>query len=282
MITSTTKHIALLGLPIDHSRSPEMINDAFRYMNVNCIYTAFNVMSRDLHRAVDGLKVLGFKGWNVTIPYKVKVIEYLDELDEMSREMGAVNTVVNKNGKYIGYNTDGMGYLRSLLEETNIKLHSQRVVILGAGGAARSVGFSLAKAGVEKITIANRTVPKGEALAQQLSPFTRTNAVSIQASNREIMDATLVINTTSVGMHPNVGNMPIDSKCLHSGLLVSDLVYNPRETALLHAANERGAMIHHGVGMLIYQAAIAIELWTGKIAPVHVMRKALEESMLKP
>lgn len=281
MITAKTEKIALLGLPIDHSKSPEMINAAFSHMGADYIYTAFNVSRGKLRMAVEGLKALGFRGWNVTLPYKVEMQEYMDELDETACNMGAVNTVINENGRYIGYNTDGEGYLRSLMEEKNdLHLPSQRVVILGAGGVARSVGFALAKEGVHKMTIANRTVSMAEKLAQSLSVYCTMNAVSIQDCEKEISEATLLINATSVGMYPHVADIPVSSECLHPHLVVSDLVYNPMQTALLQAAEERGATIHRGIGMLVYQAAIAIELWSGFAAPVGVMRKTLEASGL--
>lgn len=280
MITTRTEQFALIGDQVYHSKSPDIMNAAFSHMQIDCIYTAYNVSLKNLREAVTALKVLGFRGWNVTLPHKVEIIKYLDLVDQTAQEIGAVNTVVNDDGKLIGYNTDGIGYLRSLKEEVNINISSQHVVILGAGGAARSIGFVLAKEGVQSLSIATRTMAKAEALAEKLSLYTKAKAISLVDLEAELKKTTLFIHATSIGMHPQVRESPVASKWLHSDLIVSDLVYNPKHTTLIKAAKEKGATIHYGLGMLVYQAANAIELWTERKPPVHIMREKLEESGL--
>ncbi|SMP12955.1 shikimate dehydrogenase [Laceyella tengchongensis] len=278
-IDSHTGLLGLLGDPVSHSKSPVMMNAALAELKAPYAYLAFRVSPSALEEAVRGLRALDVKGWNVTIPHKVAIMEHLDGLDETAREIGAVNTVVKREGKWIGYNTDGAGYLRSLQEQVSFEPAEQRVVLLGAGGAARAVGYALAAAGVSSITVANRTVAKAEELAQHLSRYTQTKAVAVNDCRQEIEAATLIVNTTSVGMVPRMEEMPIPGEWLNAHHLVSDLVYHPRMTALLRAAKAKGATIHTGEGMLLHQAALALELWLGKKAPVEVMRKVLEASL---
>ena len=276
-ITSQTKTIALIGHPIAHSRSPEMHNAALQYYNLPYVYLAYDISIEQFSDAINGMKALGFIGWNVTIPHKVRIMEHLDECAVDASEIGAVNTVVRQDQKWIGYNTDGMGYLRSLKEEGKIDVKGKRVVILGAGGAARAVGYALATSAVEQIVVANRTLSKAEQLAKHLEKWTKTDVRPIYDCKQAIQEAALVVNTTSVGMHPHVNDCPIDPTWLHEDLLVSDLIYEPRQTALLQAASSIGAKTHNGLGMLIHQAAYAFELWLGKQAPIERMRSALTE-----
>lgn len=281
-ITSQTGLMALIGDPVGHSKSPDMMNRAFQEMGLSYVYVAFQVKPHELRQAVEGLRALGVKGFNVTIPHKVEVMETLDELDASAREIGAVNMVMQTEGKWVGFNTDGMGYLRSLKEELNPDLKRARVILLGAGGAARAVGYALAQAGVESLTIANRTVEKAEALAEHLGRFTKTDAVPLGQAERAVKEATLVVNTTSVGMHPHVDETPIPIEWMHEGQIASDLIYVPRRTAWLQGAEARGAHIHAGMGMLIHQAAIAIEHWFQRKAPVPIMKEALIQSLSQP
>lgn len=271
--------VGLIGHPVGHSKSPEMINRAFRACGLPFVYLAFDVPPSELGTAVSGMRALGFRGWNVTIPHKVAVLEYLDEVEETAREIGAVNTVVSRDGRLIGYNTDSEGYLRSLVDETGLELAGQKVLILGAGGAARAVAHALAVAGVESITIANRTREKAERLAESLSRKVDARAVSLSELERVVGETTLLLQTTSVGMYPETEAIPIDPSLLHDRMTVSDLIYRPRKTLLLREAEARGARIHGGLGMLLHQAALAFEKWMGKPAPVDVMREALEEAM---
>ncbi|WP_108021560.1 shikimate dehydrogenase [Melghirimyces profundicolus] len=269
----------LLGHPVGHSKSPEMLNAAYRREGLPFVYLAFDVAPGDLESAVTGLRVLGFKGWNVTIPHKVAIMDHLDDIEESARAIGAVNTVISEGGRLIGTNTDGAGYLRSLVSETGMDPVGQRVVLLGAGGAARAVGYALARAGVERITVANRTESRAEALASHLGRWTKTSGIGLSRVEDAIREASLLIQTTSVGMHPDSSACPVDPGCLHGELLVSDLVYHPRETRLLKEAHRRGARVHGGMGMLVHQGALAFQRWTGQTPPVATMWDALEESL---
>ncbi|OYD07614.1 shikimate dehydrogenase [Paludifilum halophilum] len=278
-IDSETEKTGLIGHPIGHSKSPEMMNEAFRAKGLSYLYLACDVAPESLADAVQGMRALGFRGWNVTIPHKVAIMDLLDHVEESAREIGAVNTVVREGDRLIGTNTDGEGYIRSLLRETGLDPTSQRVLILGAGGAARAVGYALARAGVQEIIIANRTESKAERLASHLSRWALCRWARWTELGDTVRKATLLVQTTSVGMHPDIEAIPIDPSLLHAGMTVSDLVYHPRETKLLQEARARGAAVHFGAGMLLYQAALAFQRWTGREAPVEQMRRTLDRSL---
>lgn len=273
------KRLALLGYPLGHSMSPKMMNHTFQRMGLPYEYVAHEVEARQLQDTWDNLRFL-YRGCNVTIPYKEKIMAYLDDYTPEAREIGAVNTIVFHEGASFGYNTDGVGYLRSLLADADIELKDQQVILLGAGGAARAVGMSLATSGVEKITIANRSLANAENLARQLSLYTEVEVVSLSMCKPAVREARLVVNTTSIGMYPNTQATPIPVDWLHPELWVSDVVYNPIMTALLQGAINRGAKVHTGIGMFVHQAALAIEIWTEKKAPIHHM-KSFVEAILK-
>ncbi|RTE08523.1 shikimate dehydrogenase [Paenibacillus whitsoniae] len=278
-IDSHTILYGVFGDPIRHSRSPIMLNRAFEEAEMNSAYAAFHVKPEELGEAIRGLRALGFRGVNVTIPHKVDVMNYMDEIDEGARIVGAVNTVVNENGRLIGYNTDGIGYVRSLKEETGIDLRGQKVLVLGAGGAARGVAYALAKEGAGTIYIANRTKERAVELAATISAFTTTIAVGMDELEGVVDEVAFVLNTTSAGMHPHVEDVPMPVALLRPQHLVSDLIYNPRITRFLREAEAIGARIHGGLGMFIYQGAYAFEYWTGKPAPVEAMRQVVEQSL---
>lgn len=278
-IDSRTVMYGVFGDPIGHSKSPLMLNRAFEAAGINGAYAAFHIQPGTLKDAVSGIRALGFRGVNVTIPYKVEVMEYLDEIDEGARAIGAVNTIVCDEGRLKGYNTDGIGYVRSLKEETGVDLNGAKVLLLGAGGAARGIVYALAQEGAARITIANRTPEKAVELAAGMSAYAETHGIGAEDLKAGAMDADIVINTTSAGMYPKVEELPMDPGLLHGGLLVSDLVYNPRITRFLREAEAKGARIHGGLGMFIYQGAFAFEYWTGKPAPVKEMREIVECSL---
>lgn len=274
---NNTVMTGLLGYPVSHSLSPLMHNYAFRHLGLAYHYAAFAVPPHLLPSAVEGIRALGFRGCNLTIPHKVAVIPLLDELDEEARLIGAVNTIVNEKGALIGYNTDGKGYLRSLTEETGILLSGGKAVILGAGGAARAIAVTLARSGLKEIVIANRTRDKAEELASTvfaaaLKPAVpAVRVVSLEQAAEKVADAGLLVNTTSIGMTPHTEDCPLPTEVLHAELVVSDLVYAPLETALLRAAKKAGARTHPGVGMLVHQGALAFQYWTGREAPLKLM-----------
>ncbi|KIL38270.1 shikimate dehydrogenase [Gordoniibacillus kamchatkensis] len=277
-IDSHTIVYGVFGDPVRHSKSPIMLNRAFREAGINAVYAAFHILPAQLGDAVRGVRALGFRGINVTIPHKVEVMQYLDEIDEGARVIGAVNTIVNEGGRLVGYNTDGIGYVRSLREETGMDLAGRRVVLLGAGGAARGVGYALAREGIASLRIVNRTAERAVELAAALSAYADCAGAGMDGAAAAVRDADVVVNTTSAGMHPNVDDVPLDPDLLHSGLIVSDLIYNPLKTRLLAEAERRGAKTHGGLGMFIYQGAYAFEYWTGRQAPVAAMRETVLEA----
>ncbi|NRF95068.1 shikimate dehydrogenase [Paenibacillus frigoriresistens] len=282
LVTTIDSHTILYGVfgdPIRHSRSPIMLNRAFEEAGINAVYAAFHVRPEELGDAVRGIRALGYRGINVTIPHKVEVMQYLDEIDEGARIVGAVNTIVNESGKLIGYNTDGIGYVRSLKEETGIELKGKSVLLLGAGGAARGVAYALAKEGARRIYIANRTKERALELADTISSFTEAIGLGMDELGHVVDEVQFVLNTTSAGMHPHVEELPLPLEFLRSHHLVSDLIYNPRITRFLREAEARGARIHGGLGMFIYQGAFAFEYWTGAPAPVAAMRQVVEQSL---
>jgi shikimate dehydrogenase len=281
-LDSKTLFTGVFGFPVGHSMSPLMHNTAFAALELNYTYGAFEVEKGALKKAVEGIRALGFRGVNVTIPHKVEVMDYLDEIDEEARQIGAVNTIVNENGTLIGYNTDGQGYVRSLTEEWNTPLKGKKVVILGAGGAARGVAVSLAKSGVAEIIVANRSFDKAHELATHLSQWVGSRGVALEHLDQtKPLDADLLINTTSVGMSPHVAHIPISPAVLHDQLMVSDLIYNPLYTELLTQAQQAGARVHNGLGMFIHQGALAFERWTGQAAPVSLMKEAVLQFLQK-
>jgi shikimate dehydrogenase len=278
-LDSHTTLYGVFGDPVRHSRSPLMMNRAFQEMSINAAYAAFHVKPDRLGNAIAGIRALGFRGVNVTIPHKVEVMQHLDAIDEGARIIGAVNTIVNENGKLTGYNTDGIGYVRSLREETGIELEGMRVLLLGAGGAARGVAYALAKSGVKRIEIANRTTDRAIELASAIGEYTDTESIGLEHLADRMGSVDLIVNTTSAGMHPNIAELPMNAELIEPEHIVSDLIYNPRITRFLKEAEARGAKIHGGLGMFIYQGAYALEYWTGDAAPTAAMRQIVEQSL---
>jgi shikimate dehydrogenase len=267
----------VIGDPIQQSKSPLMMNAAFAAIGYDGLYEKYHVKPEELADAMARFRSEGFRGLNVTIPHKVEVMQYLDEIDQDARNIGAVNTVVNEGGRLIGYNTDGIGYVRSLLEESGFDPRDKRILFLGAGGAARGVIYAMLKQQPAYVAIANRTLARAEKLALSLSAFGNIQAIA----DREITGGQwdLIVNTTSVGMFPNVDESPIDPTVIQPNMVVSDLIYNPRETLILKQAKARSAKIHNGLGMFIYQGAYGFEYWTGHAAPVLEMRRVVEATL---
>lgn len=276
-IKGSTNVVALIGHPVEHSFSPPMHNAAFKSLKMDYVYTAFDVNPNDLENAVAGAQALNIKGFNVTIPHKIEVMKYLNEIDEVASLIGAVNTIDFKDLK--GYNTDGIGAVKAIGEVTNIK--NKNVVIAGAGGASRAISFYLAKYGADKLTILNRNVDKAQKLADDVLASGLIDDVSSDdIKNMDLKDVDILINTTPVGMHPNVDDVPIASaEEMHEDLVVFDAVYNPNETGLLKEAINVGAKPVYGIKMLLYQGAESFEIWTGKKAPIDVMEDALRKTL---
>lgn len=270
--------LGVMGDPISHSKSPAMHLAALQETGKQGAYVPLHVKPDGLAEAVKGIKAMGFRGVNVTIPHKVEMLSYMDELDDSARLIGAVNTVVNEGGRLIGYNTDGVGYVRSLKEEAVSSLEGKHIVVIGAGGAARGIVYALLLESPALITILNRTIERAEMMAADFSSMGNVQGMSMDDAKQALLHADIVINTTSVGMHPNVHETPIDPADLPEGIVVSDLIYNPLETKLLSIAKEKGCITHGGLGMFVYQGAIAFEHWFGIPAPVQVMRKTVLHS----
>jgi len=282
-ISGKTKVCAVIGDPVEHSLSPCFQNAAFQHLGLDFVYVAFTVRAEDLRNAIAGVRSLGLYGLNVTMPHKINIINYLDELDENAEKIGSVNTVLNQDGRLIGYTTDGVGALNAL-KYNGINPSGKKIVILGAGGASRSVSFALINEAKE-LVILNRTVKRAEKLVSNLQNFVRertkirSGGLTEENLKKELSDAHILINATPVGMSLMEDKMPLDERYLHPNLVVFDLVYNPIETKLLKKARAIGAKTLNGLNMLIHQGAASFEIWTGIKAPIHVMMKAAEEEL---
>jgi len=277
-ITGETKLVGLIGWPVEHSLSPAMHNSAFAALKLNWCYVPLPVPPERLGEAVAGLRALGFMGANVTVPHKEAVMPYLDEVAPEAQVIGAVNTIVVCEEKLMGYNTDWRGFLAAL-SEGDFDPQGKRVVVLGAGGAARAVVYALAQAGAQ-VTVLNRTPARAQALIQDFSPlFPSPSLLSLpltpQTLRERTSEAHLLVNATPVGMWPEVDESLWPEGLSFPGhLTVFDLVYTPRQTKLLRQAREAGAKVIGGLGMLVHQGAVAFELWTGERAPVETMYEA--------
>lgn len=272
--------VGVIGWPVRHSLSPPMQNAAFAELGLNWVYVPFEVAPDRVQQAVDAVRALGMVGINVTVPHKEAVARLVDELDPAAATLGSVNTVVNRDGHLVGYSTDGAGFVRSV-EEAGEDLAGKRVALIGAGGSARAVAQAVAAEQPEALCIINRTFSRALELAGQVRGGGLTiGALPLESAQHAVQDAQVVIDTTPVGMHPHAQDAPVvPPEWLHEGQCVCDLVYRPRDTVLLRAARERGARTVSGAGMLVHQGAIALELWTGKPAPLVVMRQALLEAL---
>lgn len=269
---------AAFGQPISENPTQVMVEAAYRHHNLDWRYLTIEVGPDELEAAVNGAKAMGFRGFNCTIPHKVKVIEYLDGLGESAALMGAVNCVVRKSGEWIGENTDGKGFVSSLRELTDPK--GQNVVIFGAGGAARAIGVEVALAGASKITIVNRSIERGEELAALLDEKLPVSA-HFEAWDKTfvIPDRTgVLINATSIGLFPDLeARLDFDLESLSSDTVVADVIPNPPSTNLVRDARAKGCKVIDGLGMLVNQGVIGIKHWTGVDPDPAVMRAALEE-----
>ncbi len=281
MNLAKVKLFALIGDPVDQSLSPAMHNAAFRALGLNCAYVALRVPERFLLDAIGGIRALGMAGFNVTTPHKIGIVGLLDELDESASLVGAVNTVKNDRGKLIGFNTDGEGALRALKGKIG-PIKRKEVVLLGAGGAAHAIAFSLASAGA-RLTIANRTVPKARAFASTIEQKLGINVEVISLARAKLTEALknadALINATSVGMYPRADQTLVSASMMHRGLIVNDIVYRPLLTRLLREARRAGGRTIDGLGMLVHQGALAFEIWTGKRAPIKVMDAAAKRQL---
>lgn len=265
------KLFGVIGDPIAHSMSPLMHNDAFAQLGIDGYYQPFHVKSADLAAAVHGMKAIDVQGFNVTIPHKTAIMPLLDQIDPLAKAIGAVNTVVRENGGWTGYNTDGAGFVQGLREECGGPLEDKRVLLIGAGGAARAIYYTLASEKVNQIDIANRTLEKAASLAESCPYSVAGTIKTTQEAEAELAAYDIIIQTTSIGMLPLIEAAPLSVENIKPGAFVSDIIYNPFETKLLQEAKKQGARIQNGLKMFVYQGALAFEKWTGQTPDIERM-----------
>lgn len=271
-ITGATRLAAVIGHPVEHSLSPALHNAAFRAAGLDWRFVAFDVAPGEAKDAIAAMRTLGIGGYAVTMPHKADVAAAVDEVDDAAAALKSVNTVVLRDdGTTFGASTDGEGFVASLRSE-GVELAGRRVVVLGAGGAARSIVDALGRAGVADVAVVNRTEANAVAVAA-LAPMARVG------SSADVASADVLVNTTSVGL--GTGEVPIDPAVLHDRLTVADIVYHPLRTALLAAAEAAGAATVDGLGMLVHQAVLQQELWTGSVPDPMVMRAAAEHELAR-
>jgi len=282
---SETKLYGLLGKTLSHSISPSLHNNGFRDLGLNAVYLMLETKEKNLEEYINSLKMIGFSGWNVTIPYKESIIPYLNGFSSLARASGAVNTVLNRRGRLTGYNTDVIGFQRQI-EESGINVKDKRAVVIGAGGAARAVIAALIQLSLADITIINRTVENAEELAKLFrEENSKQNFDFCSLEEQEYAEvlkaADLVVDTTPVGMYSNniKNKVVINPEYLHQDQLVIDLVYNPLKTEILKEAEKRGAQIGNGLPTLIYQAEASFKLWTKEMPPKKKWYQIAEEAV---
>jgi shikimate dehydrogenase len=268
----------VIGDPIEHSLSPVMHNEAFKQAGILGSYDKKRVTSEGLQTFMHFLKESEYAGCNVTIPHKVAIIPFLDEIDKEAEKIGAVNTVVNKNGKLIGYNTDGKGFLLGLEEKISRPISELNILLIGAGGAARSIAYALLKEHPKHLYIANRSEDRLMQLIKDLND-THVEPLSLAKAESELGRFNVLINTTNAGMYPNIDTMPMRLDQLNNDAVVCDIVYNPLQTKWLQAAKNKGAVTDNGVSMLVMQGAMAFEKWTGIFPDTNKMKQAVIEQL---
>jgi shikimate dehydrogenase len=272
--------VGVFGHPVAENPTIVMQEAAFQELGLNWRYLTIEVYPDDLTDAIKGMRAFNMRGINLTIPHKVEVLKYLDEVAEDARLMGAVNTVRREGDKLIGENTDGKGFLYSLREDAQVDSAGKRVVVLGAGGAARAITVELALAGATHLTVVNRSAERGQALVSLLNEKTPVTAEFVQWDDVYTLPANtdVLVNATSIGLYPDVTAKPdLDYDTITANMIVCDVIPNPPHTPFLKEAKARGARTLDGLGMLVYQGAIGFKMWTGLDAPVEVMHQALAE-----
>ena len=274
----STRLAAVIGSPVRHSLSPVVHNAAFRAAGLDWTFLAFEVQPSALVAALDGVRALGIAGLSVTMPHKEDVAHLVDELSDDARLLDAVNCVVNDGGRLVGHNTDGPGFVAALEADLGVTPAGRRCLVVGAGGAARAVVLALGRAGASTVVVANRTVERAEQAAELAGAAGRPVALADVAD--EVRLADIVVNATSVGMGlQGSADVAFPPDALRPGQVVADIVYQPLVTPLVAAARRRGLAATNGVSMLVHQAAVAFELWTGTPAPVAVMAAEVEQSL---
>ncbi len=280
-ITGHTKLTGLLGSPVAHSISPMMHNEAFNQLGLDYVYLCFDVGTDGLKTAVNGLKQIGIRGFNCTMPDKNLMCELADELSPAASMIGAVNTVVNENGRLIGHNTDGIGYMQAV-RDAGHNIIGKTMTLLGAGGAATAISVQAALDGVANInifSIRDQFFDRAQKTVDLINSNTNCHAALYDLADdselrKSIAASDILTNGTSVGMAPNIDNCIItDKNIFHNNLIVSDVIYNPEETKLLSMAKASGCQVFNGLYMLLYQGAEAFTIWTGKDMPVDIIKE---------
>ncbi|MFW9988511.1 MAG: shikimate dehydrogenase [Candidatus Odinarchaeota archaeon] len=278
-ISAKTKVLCVMGYPIEHSMSPTMHNAAIRDLNLDYIYLAFSILPDNLTTAIDGIKVFDIKGINITIPFKQTIIKYLDEVDPVALEIGAVNTIKNDEGFLSSRNTDAEGAMKALTD-AGYKVSGKNILLLGAGGAGRAIAFMMAKES-NKIVLSDMVEKRAEKLANEIKSKYGINIEGKNNTNRVLKEeskkADILINATPIGMYPNIDKSPIPSEFLHKDLFVFDVIYNPLKTKLLKDAAEKGCTTLSGLNMLVNQGVLAFEWWTNKKPNIDLMRNKIIE-----
>jgi shikimate dehydrogenase len=274
--------VACFGQPVAENPTGAMQEAAFRAVGLNWRYLTIEVPPANLHDAILGMRAFGMRGANLTIPHKVAVMEYLDEIAPEAAIIGAVNTIRRDGDRLIGENTDGKGFLRGLRVDAGVDPRDKRVVVLGAGGAARAIVTELALAGATEIVVVNRSIGRGEAMVADLAAKTHAplRFEAWRGTYAVCAGTEILVNATSIGLYPDVHAMPpVELSGASPGMLVCDAVFNPPETHLLRTARQLGLPVLDGLAMLVYQGVIGFELWTGKQAPEAVMKRALRTAL---
>ncbi|TFJ94050.1 shikimate dehydrogenase [Lentibacillus salicampi] len=274
--------LGLIGFPIQQSLSPWIHQQFLKQAGLEGDYCLFEIApDRPFEKEISRVKNEQLDGFNVTVPYKKRIIDCLDDLDEDARAIGAVNTAVQRNGKWIGCNTDWIGYTTGLKHHypSIFQNTTSSILLIGAGGAARGIFYGLMKEGFTRIDIANRTQSSAEAIAALARTNTHTSVITLQEAENRLAQYDLIVQTTNIGMKPNVTDTIISLEQLHEDSIVSDIVYQPLNTEFLHQASQKGASIHYGHTMLLYQARTAFELWTSKQVPVDDMDEQLKRKL---
>ncbi|HZX36216.1 MAG TPA: shikimate dehydrogenase [Thermodesulfobacteriota bacterium] len=276
-ISGKTKLLGIFGDPIRQTLSPYMQNAAFEALGLEYVYMAFRISPENLKNAVLSIRALDMQGVNITVPHKESIMEFLDEIDDEAKAIGAVNTIVNRDGRLIGFNTDSRGYYLSLNHETGFDPAGKTITVIGAGGGARAILFSLLNKNPKKIIISNRTVERASRLCEELGktfPGVEFASTGLNIS-RFASETDLLVNTTSSGMMAGPDEKPVVRiDALKKSAIVSDIVFRPLDTPLIKEALRLGLTAHKGLGMLVCQGALAFELWTGKEPPIEVMKFA--------
>lgn len=282
-IDGATRLTGIIGYPVEHSLSPLIHNAAFQALSLNWCYLPLPVKKTELAAALQGLVALSFAGANITMPHKEAAVPFLDEVGSYARMVGAVNTIRVEEGRLIGFNTDGRGFITALEHDAGYDPKEKHAIVVGAGGAARAIAVSLSLSEIKRLTIVNRTLKRAQELYQLISQHFPSLHVEPLALDRDLSEvfetAHFIVNATPVGMPPHQDETPFPTEWIKPSHLVCDLVYYPRETLLLRLAKEKGAQSLDGLGMLLYQAAASFEIWTDKEAPVEVMRAVLEQQL---